>query len=426
MNKILKTVALFITIYFPPEPGGGSSGAWTRASVLERLGYSVFVLSSFPSYPTGRVADPKYKRKFFYVERVDPFTIIRIRNLPLPHTGYLNRLALFVVFLILTIICFPRVLKKTGKVGMVYAESPILFSSVIGWVYSKICRAYYIYEAVDLWPEELVTVKSHVTPLLISIGKIAAKVSYSLSDVILTVSDTAAEMISAKYSPKAPVYGIPVGVDPNRFQKKPRELARNGLIRKGLLPASLNSSFIILYTGIISSAQKVTNLAYLAEYLKGETSIALLVVGDGEDKQKLVDLKLQKELHNFYLLPWQPREFVPDIISAADLCAVLLAPEPIYEIAIPTKFYEYLACGKPILGICKGEIAKIIKSNGIGLSVDPCEVEKIALEIKTLAKSPDQIRKMESNCTLALEKFSLDAISDLFRAVLKNEHGLVT
>ena len=60
-------IALLISMYFPPEPGGGANTAWNRALILHKIGYTVFVLCGFPSYPTGRVIQPKYGAKFFYV-----------------------------------------------------------------------------------------------------------------------------------------------------------------------------------------------------------------------------------------------------------------------------------------------------------------------------------------------------------------------
>ena len=67
----IRRVALLISIYFPPEPGGGSTAAWNRAMILRKIGFSVFVLCGFPSYPSGKVLDPKYRRKFFYIEQLE-------------------------------------------------------------------------------------------------------------------------------------------------------------------------------------------------------------------------------------------------------------------------------------------------------------------------------------------------------------------
>src|SRR5919112_6482578 len=124
VSIISSSVALLITMYFPPEPSGGSTHAWNRAMVLNKIGYSVFVICGFPAYPNGKVSDPKYKGKFFYIESMQPFKVIRFRLLPLKHVGYIKRLVLFLDFVFLTILYMPKILKITGKVGIVYSLAP--------------------------------------------------------------------------------------------------------------------------------------------------------------------------------------------------------------------------------------------------------------------------------------------------------------
>nr|MDQ3969354.1 hypothetical protein [Thermoproteota archaeon] len=254
-------IALLISMYFPPEFLGGSTGAWNRAMVLHKIGYSVFVLCGFPSFPTGKVTDPKYKGKLFYVENnYYPFTVIRIRLLPISHQGVVRRLIIFLNFIFLSILYLPRVLKITGNIDLVYARAPIVFSSLIGYAYSRSAKSFFIYEAPDLWPEELIVVKIRFLPLIIPIGKIAAKLSYRTPHVIVTIGELAAEYIKKEYKPKAPVFGIPVGVDPAKFTKLSKQSARHNLIEKGLLPAQLLDQFIVLYSGRISEAQHVESL----------------------------------------------------------------------------------------------------------------------------------------------------------------------
>jgi hypothetical protein len=132
-----KGIALLLSIYFPPEPGEGSSAAWNRASILHKIGYSVFVICGFPSYPSGKVLDPTYKGKFFFVETMDSFTVIRLRLHPLEYTGYLRRLVIFLNFVFLSLLFMPKILGITGKINLVYSIAPIIFSSFIGFIYAK-------------------------------------------------------------------------------------------------------------------------------------------------------------------------------------------------------------------------------------------------------------------------------------------------
>lgn len=389
--------------------------------VLHKIGYSVFVLCGFPSYPTGKVTDPKYKGNFFCVENVYPFTVMRIRLLPISHQGFIRRLIIFLNFIFVSILYIPRVLEVTGKIDLVYARAPILFSSIIGFAYSRSSKSFFIYEAPDLWPEELTALKTKFLPLIIPIGKIAAKLSYYTPHVIVTIGELAAGYIKKEYKPKAPVFGIPVGVDPAKFPKLSKQNARHNLIEKGVLPAQLLDPFIVLYSGLISEAQGVENLMYAAERLR-DKKISILIVGEGPQKHRLELLKSECNLDNVHLLPLQPRDVMPTLISAADICTVLLSSEPIFEIAMPTKFYEYLACGKPLIGVCNGELANTIVKNNIGHVAKVGDVEGLASNILSLSDSPNSLRIMEVNCNSTLHKFSLDAIASIFDRII-NEEG---
>lgn len=414
-------VALLISLFFPPESGGGATGAWNRAQVLHKVGYAVFILCGFPAYPTGRVSQPKYKGKFIYVEANDEYTVIRLRLIPLSHDGFIKRLIIFMHFILLTIILFPKILHVSGKPSLIYARAPILFSSVIGFVYSRITGSFFIYEAPDLWPEELVAFKTKLLPIIMALGRIAAKISYTTPDVIVTISEPAARLIIKEYRPRVSVYGIPVGVDPTKFPKMPKHNARAELSRRQVLPESVLNKFIVLYSGLISEAQRVETLVHAAEKLKDEKDIVIVIIGDGPQKRKLLQFKLDRNLENLYFLDRQPREMMPFIISAADSCSVMLSSESIFDIALPTKFYEYLASGKPLIGVCSGILADIIMSNDIGRVVnddDPAQLASIITEFKN---SPNLVDRMEDSCNSTLSKFSLNAIASDIEDMLNRE-----
>jgi glycosyltransferase involved in cell wall biosynthesis len=424
---LINQVALLISIYFPPDIGGGSTGAWNRALLLHKMGYLVFVLCAFPAYPSGKVSDPKYKRKLFYVEYSGNFTIIRLRLPTIQYIGFSRRLLIFLNFVFLTILYLPKVLMITGRLDVVYARAPVPFSSISGSVYSLISRAFFIYEAPDLWPEQLVILNTPILPLIMFVGSLLAKISFIVPDIIVTVSDSAAMFISRKYHPKATVYGIPIGVDSSRFPKIFKHDARQQLVKTKVFPIEIINKFIVMYSGIISNNQRVENLAYAAEkLLKDDNEIVILIIGEGDEKQKLQQLKIELNLTNLLILPSQPRDMMPSIISAADICAILLSSESIFRVALPSKFYEYVACFKPILGICTGELESMINSNNIGRTAHYGNIESIVSSIKELKKSPDIMKSMENNCHQTLQQLSLDRIASNFLSSLEKEMKLIT
>jgi glycosyltransferase involved in cell wall biosynthesis len=413
-NRLRNGIALLFSIYFPPEPGGGSSAAWNRASILHKIGYSVFVICGFPSYPSGKVLDPKYKGKFFFVETLDSFTVIRLRLLPIQYTGYLRRLVIFSNFVFLTLFFMPKIMGIAGKINLVYSIAPIIFSSFIGFVYSKFTKSIFVYEVSDIWPEELTVFRTRLWFIIGPIGKFVANLSYIGPDIIIAIGNLAAAYISQEYRPKATVFAMPIGVDPIKFPSLSKDDCRMDLIRAGILPENLVDKFIILYSGLISNATRVENIAYAANKLKDEKDVIFLIVGDGEGKQNLTKLKSKMNLENFYLLAFQPRKIMPSIISAADACIVSLPPDPIFDVDVPTKFYEYLACFKPLIGISQGEVAEIINASNIGRTAKAGDIDKLVDIIKELKNSPALMETLKDNCSATLNRFSLDSLASSF------------
>jgi glycosyltransferase involved in cell wall biosynthesis len=422
LKNSVNPVALLISMYFPPEPGGGAITAWNRASILSKIGYAVFVLCAFPSYPSGNVSEPMYKGKFFYLEKMENVTLIRLRLLPLESRGQLRRFILFLNFIFLSLIWMPKILRITFNIEVVYALAPNMFSCLIGFIYSKVTKSFFIYEVSAFWPEELVAYKINLYSVLFFFGRIVAKISYTLPHMLIVISNSAQEYVTNKYHPKAQIYAMPIGVDPSRYPTITRELSRKELIERKILPPILEKKFIVLYAGIITKVTNVENIFYAADKLKNkQEDIAFLVIGEGEEKERLEEFRKVKDLNNLFLLPFQASIMVPYIISAADVCVVPLSTGQIYETTVPTKFFDYLACNKPLIGICGGELAEIINSNHIGLTVSDGQIDKVVDAILTLNNSPSLIQSMEKNTHSVLEFFSLDTLASRLKDVLERE-----
>jgi glycosyltransferase involved in cell wall biosynthesis len=415
-------IALLISIYFTPEPGGGARTAWNRALILHKIGYTVFVICGFPSYPTGRVIETTYRGKFFYVEKMNNFTLIRLRLLPLESRGYLRRLILYMNFIFLSFIWMPKILTISLKPELVYALAPNMFSCIIGFVYAKVTKSFFIYEVSAFWPEELVALRIRLYSIISLFGKPFAKLSYVLPDMLVVISNSAAKYVANNYHPKVLIYVMPIGVDPDRYPSRTKESSRKELIQKNILPAVLENKFIVLYAGVITKVTKVINLIYAADKLKNnQNNIAFLIIGEGEEKESIEQFKSDNMINNLYLLPFQDAKWVPYIISAADVCVVPLSPESIYETTLPTKFFDYLACNKPQIGICGGELEELINTNKIGLTVKDGEIDRLVNVVLSLSNSPSLIDSMILNSGQLLSNFTLSRLSFNFDKALRKE-----
>jgi len=87
--------------------------------------------------------------------------------------------------------------------------------------------------------------------------------------------------------------------------------------------------------------------------LKQRPDAYLLIVGDAlftRYKADLQDLVIALRLEHRVMFTGAV-EYVnlPEYIAAMDVCLIPLLPEQWIDIALPNKYFEYSACGKPIL-----------------------------------------------------------------------------
>ena len=125
---------------------------------------------------------------------------------------------------------------------------------------------------------------------ILRIGKLVANFSYKVPDMIITVSSLAAKHIQDDIYPRKPVYGIPIGSDIDTSKILPKDEARKVLFRQGVIPQLFEHKFLILYSGLISKAQRISILIDVAIWLKenGISELVILIVGDGPEKDTIV------------------------------------------------------------------------------------------------------------------------------------------
>ena len=112
----------------------------------------------------------------------------------------------------------------------------------------------------------------------------------------------------------------------------------------------------------------------------------------------------EKGLTSIHFLPYQPRERLAESLSAVDVHLVSLRPE-LEGLVVPSKFYGIAAAGRPTLNIGDrdGEIARIVKCDGAGVTVPVGDVQGFASAILTLWTNAAQRRAMGQSARAAFE-----------------------
>jgi len=207
--------------------------------------------------------------------------------------------------------------------------------------------------------------------------------AYAAADQVVVVSDGFRQNLIERGVPAAKVHTIRNGVALDRFRPDcpGREEAR---ARLGARPGDC----LVLYAGTHGISHALPRVADAAAILAGQR-VRVAFVGDGSDKRRLQDRVAELGLENVTLAPAVPPDQVPALLAAADICLVPLRDVPLFATFIPSKMFEYLAAGKPVIGSVTGEPAQILREAG-AVVVPPEDSAALADAIRTLAADPER------------------------------------
>jgi len=143
-------------------------------------------------------------------------------------------------------------------------------------------------------------------------------------------------------------YLISKGVDRN----KEFIFLSTGINFKKFAPSKKEFSKVLLYVGSMHKRRKLSKIIK-AFYLcsKKINGLKLIMVGEGSDKINLESLSKQLGISDkiFFTGNIPPSE-VPKRIKGSDICITFYPPK-IFDIQLPFKTLEYMACKKPVVSI---------------------------------------------------------------------------
>jgi colanic acid biosynthesis glycosyl transferase WcaI len=379
---------LYVSQYFPPEMGAPAARAVELSRHWVRLGHETTVLTGFPNHPTGIVPED-WKSRFRqlrYTETVDGVTVVRAWLWPLPNRKAHERIRNYASF------CLSAALSGLDlpKPDVVIATSPQLLVALSGWWLAWWKRVPFVFEVRDLWPESLAAVGAGSEESLLhrTLAAIAGFL-YRRADRIVVVSPAFKDHLMRYWNvPAEKISIVENGVETALFRFDPSATE----IRKQL---QLEDRFLICYIGTMGNAHGLETLIAAAEELRTAFPSAMfLLIGEGAEKDKIVELAAARGLANLQFLGQQPRERIPAYVSAADLCLVMLKKTELFKTVIPTKLLEYMACERPVIIAVDGQARQIVEAAGAGVFVEPENSQALVQAILTLANDPERRHEM--------------------------------
>ncbi len=370
---------LLVTQYFPPEIGAPQARLSELAAHWRQQGDDVTVLTGMPNHPTGRVP-PEYRRKLRVQEQRDGYRVIRTWLYATPNEGVLKKTLSHLSFMVSAVVLGHS---RVGAQDVVVVSSPTFFSIFSAWVLARRRRARFVVEVRDLWPAIFVELGVITNRLLIRGLEAMELAAYRAADAIVVVSQGFRDNLIERGIPAAKVTTIPNGVDLERFRP---DAARSPTARASL--GAGPKEILVLYVGAHGISHGLTAVADAAALLQDEP-VRFAFVGEGAAKTELERHVAALGLRNTTLLPGVPRDEVPALLAAADICLVPLRDVPLFATFIPSKLFEYLGAGRAVVGSVAGEPAEILRAAG-AVVVPPEDPSALAAAIRSLASNPEQ------------------------------------
>ncbi|MGB4291906.1 MAG: glycosyltransferase family 4 protein [Bacteroidales bacterium] len=363
---------LIISQHFPPEKSGNASRIFDMSSHLQKLGLDITVLAPHPCFPSG-----SFKRKWSISESRE-MNGIKVINLlawqpNCQNPGFMGRIAYYLTFPLHTILW---IFFNSRKFDVIITSAPPIFTGFGGIPAKLLFRKKWVMDVRDLW------INASISLGFLKKGSLLEKISrayeqfcYSNTDMICITTEELGQDILRTYK---------------KVDKRMMKITPNGVDTNLFYPLNIPKKNQIIYAGNIGHAQDLEDVILAMKKINEQFDLKLLIVGDGDIKGYLEKITVENGLTDFVEFPGLlPRKDIPKMISESLIGVAPLRKLKTLEYAVPTKAYEYMACGIPFVGCGEGEIRKLAEVSGGGIIAEN-NPDAIADAILYLLRNPEK------------------------------------
>lgn len=384
---------LILTQYFYPETGAPQNRLLELAKSLKKKGSDVRIVSAMPNYPKGKIFD-EYAGNFFFREKIHDIDVIRFWIKASNSPKSLPRIFSMISFSATSMFSIGAV--KSYKPDFLFVESPPLSLAFTAYILSKLSKSKLITNVSDLWPltaKELGVISDgFVYDKLERLEKFVYKKSFLCSGQ----SEEIVEHI--RKSGGKNVYLFRNGVEVGRFKNPNVDEDKQNTVK-------------VVYAGLLGVAQGIFDIVKNVNFR--ELSAEFHIYGDGNEREQIQKFLSENKSTNIFLHKSVSREEMPPLLESF-YCSIIPLVKKIHG-AVPSKIYESMAAGLPVLFSGSGEGAKIISENKAGLTSMPGDFQSLKNNLIKLRDNVGLRNELAKNARrTAEEKFDRDKLCSDF------------
>ena len=395
---------LFITDNFPPEVNAPATRTFEHCKEWVKKGDEVTVITCAPNFPKGKVYEG-YKNKLYQKEEIEGIKVIRVWSYISANEGFAKRIIDFLSFAFMAF--WVGLFKKTD---VIIATSPQFFTTWTAETLATLKRKPWVFELRDIWPESIRAVGaiSGDSKIFKFLEKLELRL-YKRSSRVISVTESFKSNLIERGIDGEKVKVVLNGANLERFSKMKKDAA---LVEK----YNLEGKFVVGYVGTHGMAHKLDFI--LNSWPKGNPNFHLILMGDGAEKSKLVELAKTLNITNISFIPSMLKEDVPAYLSLMDVSLVPLKKSDLFKTVIPSKIFENSAMQIPILLGVEGESADIIQKYNAGLCFEPENKEDFLTQLNLLKDDKTIYENCQAGCLTLAKEFDRKKMAEKMRKFL--------
>ncbi len=398
---------VFVSDNFPPEGNAPATRLWEHAKYWVAQGHRVTVLTCAPNFPEGRVLDG-YRNAWRTVEYLSGIRVVRVKTYISANEGSVRRILDYLSFMVTSTVM--GAFEEAPDV--VVASSPQFFAAPAGYMLARRFRKPFVLEIRDLWPASIVAVGALKESPMIRALELLELSLYRLASRVVVVTESFKRDLVMRGIPTEKIAVVLNGVDLDAYNPQSLDDSRR-------LALGLADKFVAAYVGTHGMAHGLDRVLDAAKLLESDNRIRFLFAGAGAQRAAVEARVSEEALRNVVLLPRQPKEEMPKLWGACDVALVPLRDQEVFRTVIPSKIFEAMAMGKPVLAsIPRGEATELVDRMGCGVCIEPEKPDKLAEAILRLSRDPSFYHLLSSNGLKGASRFSRDHLAEAMLGVL--------
>jgi glycosyltransferase involved in cell wall biosynthesis len=387
---------LFLTDNFPPEVNAPASRTFEHCCEWVKAGHRVTLITCAPNFPKGHVFDG-YSNRLWQSEEIAGIRVIRVWSYITANEGFIKRILDYQSFMVTATLAsfFVR------RVDVVLGTSPQFFTVCAAYVVSRLKRVPFVFELRDLWPESIKALGAMQNSTAFAALEHLEMFLYRKAARIVSVTHSFKKAIVARGVDGDKITVVTNGVDMTRFKPIPKDI---GLVKK----LNLQGKFVAGYVGTHGLAHHLETLLDAAEMMRGLPNGAafhFILLGDGARKMALKEDALRRGLNNITFVDTVSKDEVTRYWSLLDVSIIHLKKTKLFTTVIPSKLFECMGMGLPVLHGVAGESAEIVRDEGVGIVFEPENSSELVKHLRFLQRDYSAYKVYQEQCIKAAKKY---------------------